>query len=81
MFAAPSGHTVILHAPRAIITEVILTNLKPPSKLIYHIARILGWLGFGVHVVCLGMSCLVNQVFVVDVLLSSTLILSILRRS
>lgn len=74
MLVTPSGHKVILRAPRAIITEVILTNPKPPSKLTYHVARILGWVGFGVHVVCLGMSSLVNQIVIVFVLVTSTLI-------
>lgn len=74
MLVTPFGHTVMLQAPRAIITEVILTNPKTPSQSIYHIARILGWVGFGVHAICLGMSTLVNQIAIVVVLLTSTLI-------
>lgn len=74
MLVNPSGHTVMLHAPRAIITEVILTNPKPPSELIYHVTRILGWVRFAIHVISLGMSSLINQIPIVVVLLTNTLI-------
>lgn len=76
LLVTPSGHAVTLQTSRRIITQVLLTNLKPSHKRMYRIARVLGWVGFGVHIICLGMSSLVSQILTVVVLLVSTIIIA-----
>jgi hypothetical protein len=76
LLVTPSGHAVTLQTSRRIITQVLLMNLIPSHKRMYRIARVLGWVGFGVHIICLGMSSLANQILTVVVLLVSTIIIA-----
>ncbi|RHZ43688.1 uncharacterized protein CDV56_102888 [Aspergillus thermomutatus] len=70
----PSGAAVTIYAPRGIITDVLLTNPSPPHGRLYQCARIMGWAGFGCHVVTLGMSSLANQIIAVVALLMSSIL-------
>jgi hypothetical protein len=72
----PNGRIVTMYAPRGIITNVLLTIPQPPRARLYLLVRRLAWLGFGVHVISIGMSALVNQILVVAVLLVSTVLVA-----
>jgi hypothetical protein len=69
----PNGNAVTVYGPRMAVVGCLLTNPKPPAN-IYLGLRILGWTAFGVHVIAIGMSTLVNQLLAVALLLFSTLL-------
>ena len=72
LLITPSGKAITIYAPCGIITEVLLTNPKPPHPRLYSFARVLGWVGFACHVISLGMTALVNQLITVVILLTAT---------
>jgi hypothetical protein len=70
----PNGKAISLHTTRGIITECLLTTPVPPHPRLYDVTRSLGWIAFGIHVVSLGMACLITQLVVVALLTSSTIV-------
>lgn len=76
LLITPSGKAVTIYAPCGIITEVLLTNPKPPHPRLYFFARALGWLGFACHVVSLGMAVLINQLITVAILMIATVLVA-----
>lgn len=76
LLIVPSGKAITIYAPCGIITEVLLTNPKPPHPRLYSFARALGWLGFACHVITLGMSALVNQLITVAILVTATILVA-----
>lgn len=70
----PTGNVVSILLPRGMLTDVILTTPNIPNPRLYSAARILGWIGFGCHVVSLGMTSLFNQMISVVLLLLSTVL-------
>jgi hypothetical protein len=76
LLITPSDKAVTIYAPCGIITEVLLTNPKPPHPRLYLFARALGWLGFACHVVSLGMAALVNQLITVAIIITATVLVA-----
>ena len=76
LLITPSGKTVTIYAPCGIITEVPLINPKPPHPRLYLFARALGWLGFGCHVVSIGIAALVNQLITVAIIMTATVLVA-----
>lgn len=72
LLITPAGQAITIFTLRGVVTEVLLTESKVQHKSIYAAVRMLGWIGFGGHVVSLGMASLVNQLLTIVVLLSST---------
>ena len=70
----PNGKAVTMYAPRGVIINCFLTSPRPPHQRLYIGARYLGWISFGVHVITLGMACLVNQMITVSILIISTIV-------
>ncbi|MCJ1323574.1 hypothetical protein MMC10_000235 [Thelotrema lepadinum] len=70
----PGGEAIATYVPRGILTEAMLSAIKPPRPRLYYAARVIGWIGFGCHVVTLGMTILLNQLISIAVLLLSTLL-------
>ena len=66
-----TGELVTIKVSRGIVLDCLLTNPQPPQPQLYTCARIVGWLGFGVHVVSLGMAVLLSQLLAVSILLVS----------
>lgn len=70
----PNGKAISLHTTRGIVIECLLTTPTPPHPRLYDVMRSLGWLAFGIHVVSLGMACLITQLVAVALLISSTIV-------
>jgi hypothetical protein len=68
----PTGEVVSIKVSRGIVLDCLLTNPRPPNPRFYTFTRAVGWLGFGLHVVSLGMADLLNQLLAVAVLLGSS---------
>lgn len=71
----PDGKALTLFTSRGILMKVLLPRPTPLNFRRYHLARYIAWLGFGSHVITLGMSALVSQLATVVVLLLSTTLL------
>ncbi|PWY88048.1 hypothetical protein BO94DRAFT_535060 [Aspergillus sclerotioniger CBS 115572] len=70
----PTGTVVTIYTPRGVLTNTLLTNPRPGHPRLYKLMRAIGWVGFGCHVISLGMTTLFNQIVTVAVLLVSTVI-------
>lgn len=66
------GRAVTLSAPRGIVKNCFLTTPRTPTRPLYDIARSLGWLGFGCHVICIGQSTLFIQIITVVIIILAT---------
>ncbi|KAI1448496.1 hypothetical protein F5Y02DRAFT_431294 [Annulohypoxylon stygium] len=64
----PDGKAVTIYGPRMAIVGILLTNPRPAHPGQYSDLRMLGWLAFGAHSVCLGMATFFNQILCVIVL-------------
>ena len=71
----PDGKALTLLTSRGILTRVLLPRPAPLHYRRYNLVRYLAWLGFGSHVISLGMSALASQLITVVVLLLSTALL------
>lgn len=71
----PDGKALTLSTSRGILTKVLLPRPVPLHHHRYSLARYIAWLGFGFHVISLGMCALVSQLVTVVVLLLSTALL------
>ena len=71
----PDGKALTLFTSRGILTKVLLPRPVPLHYRRYNLFRYIAWLGFGSHVISLGMSALASQLVTVAVLLLSTALL------
>lgn len=76
LLSLPTGNVVTIKVPRGVVLHCLLTTPVPPSPQLYNFVRMLGWIGFGIHIVALGMSALLNQILAVAVLLVSTVVMA-----
>lgn len=72
----PDGHTVTIKLPRGILMDCLLTTPRPPNPTLYSLTRIAAWIGFGCHVITLGMATLFCQMLSVALLLSATVLVA-----
>jgi hypothetical protein len=70
----PDGRAVTIIVPRGILIGCLLTTPRPPNPRLYYFSRILGWIGFGAHVITLGMATLFSQLLSVTLLLTATIL-------
>ncbi|KAL9064130.1 MAG: hypothetical protein Q9161_009068 [Pseudevernia consocians] len=71
----PDGKALTLFTSRGILTKVLLPRPAPLHYRRYNLFRYVAWLGFGSHVISLGMCTLASQLATVVVLLLSTALL------
>ena len=76
LLSLPTGNIVTIKVPRGVVLHCLLTTPVPPNPQWYNSMRMLGWTGFGIHMVALGMSALINQILAVTVLLVSTIVVA-----
>ena len=76
LLSLPTGNVVTIRVPRGIVLHCLLTTPVPPSPQLYNFTRMVGWIGFGIHIIALGMSVLLNQILAVAVLLVSTVVMA-----
>ncbi|KAK4539241.1 hypothetical protein LTR36_000869 [Oleoguttula mirabilis] len=66
------GRMVTIYAPLSVLKTFCIENCDPPNKLLYRLARAIGWLFFGGHIIILGMSSLFTQLITVALLVLPT---------
>lgn len=66
------GKMVTIVAPRGLVIAGFTRRIEPPRKLIYQWGTRAGWLFFGIHIIALGQSDLVSQLYTVMLLVLST---------
>lgn len=68
----PDGKAVTCYAPRNIVFNCFLTTPRPAHSKLYTAARVVGWVAFSCHVICIGMAELLSQILTVAVLVGAT---------
>ena len=76
LLSLPTGNIITIKVPRGVVLHCLLTTPVPPNRQWYNFIRMVGWAGFGIHMVALGMSALINQILAVTVLLVSTIVVA-----
>ncbi|RFU27164.1 hypothetical protein B7463_g9189, partial [Scytalidium lignicola] len=66
------GKMVTIYAPRGLIKEAFTKRICPPRRELYIWGKRFGWLFFGVHIITLGQSDLLSQLYTVTLLIIST---------
>lgn len=74
LLTLPTGNAITIKVRRGVVLHCLLTTPLPPSLQLYNSARVMGWIAFGIHIVSLGMTSLLNQLLAVTVLLISTVV-------
>ena len=78
LITLPNGKVVTLYTPRGLAMDAFTRKPDSPgSHHLYAITRISGWLLFGIHVVALGQSYLLSQVYCVGLLAISTWLITL----
>jgi hypothetical protein len=72
----PDGRAATIIVPRGILIGCLLTTPRPPNPRRYYISRVFGWIGFGSHVITLGMATLFSQLLSVTLLLIATILVA-----
>jgi hypothetical protein len=70
----PDSTAITVFVPETLIRTVFVCNPTPRSAMMYDLARAIGWVAFGVHIVTLGMAQLVSQLCTVTLLIVSTVL-------
>lgn len=70
----PDGRAVTIYAPRGMVTRAFITRPKPYRTLRYRVCRAVGWISFGIHVICIGQARLFIQILTVFIMVSATTI-------
>lgn len=66
---------VTMFMPEQLIVPVFVGNPKPLNSRFYYICRMFGWTAFAIHVIALGMTKLVSQMYTVALLIIPTVLL------
>jgi len=67
-----NGRMVTIFAPRGLVIAGFTKRIEPVKKAVYQWGKRAGWLFFGVHIITLGQSDLVSQLYTVLLLVLST---------
>ncbi|KAJ0414788.1 hypothetical protein BJY00DRAFT_320727 [Aspergillus carlsbadensis] len=70
----PDSTAITVFVSETLIRTVFVCNPTPHSAMMYGLARAIGWVTFGVHIVALGMAQLVSQLCTVTLLIVSTVL-------
>jgi len=68
------GRAVTLRAPRGLVINGFLTVPRPCHKHGYQICRAIGWVAFGLHVICIGQATLFIQIPTVVIMIAATVL-------
>lgn len=69
-----NGRAVTLFAPRGIVTKGFLTTPRPDHRGLYAMCRAVGWVTFGLHVICIGQTTLFIQILTVVCMITATVV-------
>ncbi|GIK05564.1 hypothetical protein Aspvir_009677 [Aspergillus viridinutans] len=71
----PDSRLVTMFMPEHLIRPVFVTDTTPSSPWVYRLAQWVGWVAFCVHIVTLGMAQLATQLYVVVIMVLSTVLI------
>ena len=71
----PDARLVAMFMPEHLIRPVFVADTSPRSPSIYRLVQWVGWVAFCVHIITLGMAQLATQIYVVVVMVLSTVLL------
>lgn len=74
LITMPNGKVVTVHTTRGVLINCLLTHPRPPNAKLYSMTRCIGWIAFGVHIISLGMACLLSQILTVALLIAGTIL-------
>ncbi|KAF2191658.1 hypothetical protein K469DRAFT_555250 [Zopfia rhizophila CBS 207.26] len=70
----PDAKMITMYAPWDIVKTCFIDNPLPANPRLYYIIRMMGWAGFAVQAITLGMSGLATQIVTVFIMVISTLL-------
>ncbi|VUC37995.1 unnamed protein product, partial [Clonostachys rosea] len=70
----PNGNAITISTTRGIVIDCLLTTPQPLEPHLYEVARSVGWLAFGAHIIALGMASLFSQIICVVLLISAAIL-------
>lgn len=70
----PDGRAVTIFAARGLVRRAFLTTPRPYRSLLYRVCRVIGWIAFGFHVICIGQATLFIQILTVVIMVTATMI-------
>ena len=76
LLTLPTGNLVVMKVPRGVVLHCLLTTPRPSNSQLYNFMRMVGWVGFSTHIICLGMTSLLNQLLAIALLLVSTVLVA-----
>jgi hypothetical protein len=68
------GKMVTMFIPRPMVHQCFLQRPLPPNLFRYQAVRWIGWFAFSVHILAIGMSALLSQIYTVVVMLVPTVL-------
>jgi hypothetical protein len=75
LVAMPDSRLVTMFIPEHLLRPIFVTDVTPPSMWLYRLVQWVGWVAFSVHIVTLGMAQLAAQIYVVVVMVASTILI------
>ena len=77
LLVAQEGHHITMVVPTCLMVPVspLISLLSPPHRLVFDVVKFSGWVAFAVHVISIGMSCLMVQLYTVCLLVIPTILL------
>lgn len=74
LVAMPDSRLVTMFIPEHLLRPIFVTDVTPSSLGLYRLVQWMGWAAFSVHIVTLGMAQLAAQIYVVVVMVTSTVL-------
>lgn len=75
LVAMPDSRLVTMFIPEHLLRPIFVTDVTPSSPVLYRLVQWVGWVAFSVHIVTLGMAQLAAQIYVVVVMVTSTVLI------
>ncbi|KAL2808787.1 hypothetical protein BJX63DRAFT_19998 [Aspergillus granulosus] len=70
----PNSQAVTMFIPEHLLRPIFVTDTTPGSPALYRLVRWAGWVAFTVHVVTLGMAMLATQLYIIAIMVASTVL-------
>ncbi|KAJ5505606.1 Aldo/keto reductase [Penicillium expansum] len=75
LVAMPDSRIVTMFIPEHLLRPIFVTDVSPSSRWRYRLVQWVGWVAFSVHIVTLGMAQLAAQLYVVVIMVTSTVLI------
>jgi hypothetical protein len=75
LVAMPDSRLVTMFIPEHLLRPIFVTDIMPSSMWLYLLVQWVGWVAFSVHIVTIGMAQLATQIYVVMIMVGSTILI------